>query len=78
MQCQCGRLNLPTLLLRSASDALVDPGGSRAFAKAAAVNRHLTTRFFASLYHELFNESEPGRSQVLTQLGDWLGRQLRG
>jgi len=25
----------------------------------------------------LFNEAEPGRSQVLMQLGDWLGRQLR-
>ncbi|MEO6800606.1 MAG: lysophospholipase [Rhodanobacter sp.] len=72
------RLDVPTLLLVSDSDDLVDPAGSRAFAKEAAANGQLTTRFFASLYHELFNEAEPGRSQVLMQLGDWLGRQVRG
>jgi alpha-beta hydrolase superfamily lysophospholipase len=65
----------PTLLLVADSDALVDPSGSRDFARQAAASGHLTTRYFASLYHELFNESEPGRSQVLMQLGDWLGRQ---
>lgn len=70
------RLAVPTLLLVAESDELVDPAGSRAFAKAAAPGGQLTTRFFASLYHELFNETEPGRGQVLMQLGDWLGRQL--
>ena len=71
------RLALPTLLLVADSDGLVDPSGSRAFARAAAATGQLTTRYFATLYHELFNEAEPGRSQVLMQLGDWLGRQLR-
>ncbi len=71
------RLPVPTLLLVADSDELVDPAGSRAFAKAAAATGQLTTRFFSTLYHELFNEAEPGRSQVLMQLGDWLGRQLR-
>jgi alpha-beta hydrolase superfamily lysophospholipase len=68
-------LSIPTLLLVADSDGLVDPAGSRAFSRKAAPTGRLTTRFFASLYHELFNESEPGRSQVLMQLGDWLGRQ---
>ncbi|HZX69466.1 MAG TPA: alpha/beta hydrolase, partial [Rhodanobacter sp.] len=71
------RLQVPTLLLVADSDELVDPSGSRAFAKAAAASGQLTTRFFSTLYHELFNEAEPGRSQVLMQLGDWLGRQVR-
>ena len=71
------RLALPTLLLVADSDTLVDPAGSRAFARAATPGGQLTTRFFSMLYHELFNEAEPGRSQVLMQLGDWLGRQLR-
>lgn len=71
------RLAVPTLLLVADGDELVDPAGSRAFARAAAASGQLTTRFFASLYHELFNEAEPGRSQVLMQLHDWLGRQLR-
>ncbi|MDW2981408.1 MAG: lysophospholipase [Rhodanobacter sp.] len=69
------RLALPTLLLVADGDALVDPSGSRAFARAAAATGQLTTRFFSLLYHELFNEAEPGRGQVLMQLGDWLGRQ---
>ncbi|MEP7185008.1 MAG: lysophospholipase [Rhodanobacter sp.] len=63
----------PTLLLVADSDELVDPSGSRAFATAAAATGQLTTRYFSMLYHELFNESEPGRRQVLMQLDDWLG-----
>ncbi|CAM0997188.1 Alpha/beta hydrolase [Rhodanobacter sp. Root179] len=68
-------LAVPTLLLVADSDALVDPSGSRSFARKAAGSGQLTTRFFSTLYHELFNEAEPGRSQVLMQLADWLGRQ---
>jgi alpha-beta hydrolase superfamily lysophospholipase len=71
-----GKLSVPTLLLVADSDELVDPSGSRAFARKAAPTRQLTTRFFSTLYHELFNEAEPGRSQVLMQLGDWLGRHV--
>ncbi|WP_139350163.1 alpha/beta hydrolase [Rhodanobacter sp. C03] len=69
-------LSVPTLLLVADSDELVDPSGSRAFAKVAVPTRQLTTRYFSTLYHELFNEAEPGRSQVLMQLGDWLGRHV--
>lgn len=69
-------LAVPTLLLVADSDELVDPSGSRAFARKAAASGQLTTRFFSTLYHELFNEAEPGRSQVLMQLGDWLGRRV--
>jgi alpha-beta hydrolase superfamily lysophospholipase len=70
-------LAVPTLLLVADSDELVDPAGSRAFARKAASSGQLTTRFFSTLYHELFNETEPGRSQVLMQLADWLGRYVR-
>jgi len=70
------RLHVPTLLLVSGSDALVDPSGSSDFSRAATAGGQLTTRFFSMLYHELFNEAEPGRSQVLHQLGDWLQRQV--
>lgn len=69
-----GALAVPTLLLVADSDELVDPSGSRAFSRAAAPSGQLTTRFFSTLYHELFNEAEPGRSQVLMQMADWLGR----
>ncbi|TAL84982.1 MAG: alpha/beta hydrolase [Rhodanobacter sp.] len=68
------RLAVPTLLLVAGSDELVDPSGSHDFSTAAASTGQLTTRIFCSLYHELFNETEPGRGQVLMQLSDWLGR----
>lgn len=68
------RLPVPTLLLAAGADRLVDPAGSREFAAAAGSSPHLTTRHFDTLYHELFNEAEPGRSQVMKQLGDWLAR----
>ncbi len=66
------RLDVPTLLLVAGADKLVDPSGSRDFAAAAWAGQKLTTRYFDSLYHELFNEAEPARTQVLKQLGDWL------
>src|SRR3546814_20959738 len=69
-------LAVPTLLLVAESDELVDPAGSRAFATAAAPSGQLTTRFFASLYPDLFNEADRGRSHVIMPLRDWLGRQL--
>ncbi|WP_430391687.1 lysophospholipase [Dyella sp. 20L07] len=70
------RLDVPTLLLVAGADKLVNPSGSRDFASTASTTKHLTTRYFDSLYHELFNEAEPSRGQVLKQLGDWL--QKRG
>ena len=66
------RLEVPALLLVAGDDALVDATGSRDFSVAAARTKRLTTRYFAALYHELFNEAEPGRGQVLRQLQDWL------
>ena len=71
-----GRLETSTLLLVAGDDALVDASGSRDFSAAAAHTKRLTTRYFAALYHELFNEAEPGRGQVLMQLEDWLGKMV--
>lgn len=68
------RLKVPTLLLVAGSDQLVDPSGSRAFADGAWATKQLTSRFFDTLFHELFNETETGRHQVLAQLGEWLKR----
>lgn len=62
---------LPTLLLYAGADRLVNPAGSRAFA-AAAPPAVLSSQCFESLYHEIFNEAEPGRSQVLIALRAWL------
>lgn len=68
------RLRVPALLLAAGSDRLVDPSGSRDFANGAWATHQLTSRFFDTLFHELFNETETGRHQVLAQLADWLRR----
>jgi alpha-beta hydrolase superfamily lysophospholipase len=64
--------NVPTLLMFAGADGLVDPRGSRGFVFAApryVVRAHE----FPGLYHELFNEAEPARSEVLAVLREWLG-----
>jgi alpha-beta hydrolase superfamily lysophospholipase len=60
---------VPTLLIYAGSDRCVSPAGSRAFA-AAAPPQTVTTREFAPLFHEIFNE--PEKSEVFDMLGGWL------
>jgi len=60
---------VPTLLLYAGSDRLVVPAGSAAFA-AVAPEGVVTTRAFAPLFHEIFNE--PERDEVLAVLTAWL------
>lgn len=62
---------LPTLLLFAGDDKLVNPAGSRAFSSAAPADV-VTTHCFETLYHEIFNEAEPAREQVLAHLKAWL------
>ncbi len=64
-------LVVPTLLLVAGDDELVDPAGSREFA-AAAPPGMVTLHEFPALYHELFNEPEPYRQEVLAALLTWL------
>jgi len=72
---QAARWTVPTLLLFAGSDRLVNPAGSRAFA-AAAPRSMVTVQAFEPLYHEIFNEAEPARSEVLAALRGWLDQQL--
>ncbi|MBK8072400.1 MAG: alpha/beta hydrolase [Ramlibacter sp.] len=65
------RWSVPTLLMYAGGDRLVNPAGSRAFA-AAAPPGAVTVQAFDDLYHELFNESEPGRLRVFAALHQWL------
>ena len=63
------RWKVPTLLMYAGRDQCVAPRGSAAFAKAAPKNV-VTTREFAQMFHEIFNE--PEKSAVLDVLGGWL------
>jgi alpha-beta hydrolase superfamily lysophospholipase len=62
---------LPTLLLYAGQDKLVHPRGSQQFEALAPVDK-VDSHCFANLYHELFNEAEPGRSKVMDALRKWL------
>ena len=63
--------SMPTLLQIAGSDRLVDPAGTRAFA-AVASKAAVECHDYADLFHEIYNEAEPARSQVLRDLREWL------
>ena len=63
----------PTLLMYAGEDKLVNPAGSRAFAESAASHGGasvVTSKCFADLYHEIFNELDP--APVFASLKAWL------
>ena len=65
----------PTLLMYAGADKLVNPRGSRRFAKRAADSKNVkagtvTAQCFEGYYHELFNE--PQRERVFGALKTWL------
>ena len=66
---------VPTLLIYAGADKLVDPAGSRAFAKAAPRNV-VASQCFDSMYHEIFNEVE--REKVFSRLRAWLDANFHG
>jgi alpha-beta hydrolase superfamily lysophospholipase len=70
------KLDVPTLLLIAGDDRLVDPQGAREF--AAAMPAYVTLHWYAPLWHDVFNEREPERAQVLGDLRDWMLQQLAG
>jgi alpha-beta hydrolase superfamily lysophospholipase len=68
--------SVPTLLLFAGADDLVDPKGSRAFVFKApryVVKAHE----LPGLYHEILNENEPARSEVLAVLREWLNETVK-
>jgi alpha-beta hydrolase superfamily lysophospholipase len=62
---------VPTLLMWAGDDHLVSPRGSAEFA-ARAPRDVVTAKELPGLYHEIFNESEPARSEVFATLLAWL------
>jgi alpha-beta hydrolase superfamily lysophospholipase len=71
------KLDVPTLLLVSGTDKLVDPDGAREFAAAMPPDR-CTIKIYPDLFHEVFNELEPDRAEVLADLCNWVRAQTEG
>lgn len=70
-QAAAPRLAVPTLMLVSGSDRLVDPAGSRRFAAATPKGR-VDLHWYAELRHEAFNELAADRERVVADLERWL------
>lgn len=68
-----GKLKVPTLVQAAGDDKLVDPAGAKDFVAAAPAGR-CTLKIYDGLWHEIYNEREPDRTQVLADLKDWLAR----
>jgi alpha-beta hydrolase superfamily lysophospholipase len=71
---------IPTLLMYAGADKLVNPAGSRRFAKRAAESKLIkpgtvTAKCFDGYYHELFNEPQP--LQVFELLKTWLNARFK-
>jgi alpha-beta hydrolase superfamily lysophospholipase len=66
---------VPTMLQIAGSDRLVDPAGARTFAQAAPLEM-VELHDYAELYHEIYNEADPARSEVMADLTAWLQAQM--
>lgn len=64
-------VQVPTLLLVAGSDRLVNPRGTREFARRVPADR-LRMHWYDGLYHEIFNERDVDRARVLGDLDTWL------
>ena len=66
-------INIPLLIMHGSEDQMTAPSGSEAlFERAGSMDK--TLKIYPGLYHEIFNE--PERVEVMTELGDWLDKQI--
>jgi acylglycerol lipase len=64
-------LKIPMLLMHGTADQLTSPEGSKEF-EAAAPKGLVTAKYWQGFFHELHNEPEPDRSEVLAYIISWL------
>lgn len=67
--------NVPTLLQFAGNDRLVDPTGAAEFVRLAP-SQVVEAHEYADLFHEIYNEAEPGRGRVIADLLGWLDRRI--
>lgn len=64
-------LTIPILLMHGTADKLTSPEGTKEFA-ANAPKKLVTLKLWEGFYHELHNEPEPDRSEVIAYITNWL------
>jgi alpha-beta hydrolase superfamily lysophospholipase len=68
-------LKTPMLLMHGTADKLTSSEGTKEFAQSAPQNL-VTLKLWEGFYHELHNEPEPDRSQVIAYIVSWLNGKL--
>jgi acylglycerol lipase len=69
------KLNIPCLLIHGTADRLTSFEASKEFASKAS-GEFLTFKLWNGFFHELHNEPEPDRTEVLNYITNWLEKQL--
>jgi alpha-beta hydrolase superfamily lysophospholipase len=64
-------LNVPLLIMHGTDDKLTSPEGTKLFAERAPKNL-VTSKLWEGFYHELHNEPEADRNNVLGYMTGWL------
>lgn len=64
-------MKIPTLMQIPGEDRFVNPQASKEFFEKLTVSDK-TFKFYEPLYHEIYNETEAERNQVLDDLESWL------
>jgi acylglycerol lipase len=68
---QAPELTLPLLILSAGADRIVAPAGAEMLYERAG-SKDKTLKVYPDLYHEIFNETEPDRTQVIDEMIAWL------
>lgn len=65
------RLQMPILMQVAGDDRLANPEASRTFFTDIS-SEDKTLRYYEEMYHEIYNETDNYRQQVISDLEDWL------
>jgi alpha-beta hydrolase superfamily lysophospholipase len=72
---QASKIEIPILMQVAGDDYLVDARASKTFYEKLTIEDR-TLRFYDGLYHEVYNEKDEHREEVLTDLENWLERHI--
>jgi acylglycerol lipase len=68
---EAANLELPVLIMSAGADGIVSPEGAKMlFERAGSEDK--TLKVYPDLYHEIFNETEPDRTEVVGDMIAWL------
>jgi alpha-beta hydrolase superfamily lysophospholipase len=68
---RASELKLPLLIMSAGSDRIVAPSGAKMLYDRASSDDK-TLKVYPDLYHEIFNEIEPDRTQVIADMIAWI------